>query len=482
MRTIFRIIAALLCVAATHSTYASWQYMGKFDNNVEIYFDKDIFWSANGLAWSKLKLEKDYGFLVNLITSKKGDLITYAINCENQTFATIESIEYNHKDKEIKRHATTVESAEFDTIKPGSPVHTVSKVVCEKFRASKMTPYLEVLKEAKWIPIIEAEKVSYSILSGSGEIIDEAVVAFILQAKYADKYFTKTGLTYSEIREHVYLDCKNRLQTYDVSEKYDTNGNIVEQELIKKDQISFKPIKEVPGVIKIANVACREILSANENKQRTTRDEGKEKLSTGTTWHIGSGLFLTAAHVVMGGEEIFIVLNGDSIEPAKVLGIDAANDLALLTVPLERAPKTGLPLATKNQKLGVRVYALGFPLLAELGAKLQATSGEISALSGEKSDIRFYQVTAPIQSGSSGGPLLNANGEVVGMVAAKMNLASQEVIQNVNFVVKSDYIIAFLKSLGVTPEAKTFATPIKPEDLIENAGRLVFVVVTRSDK
>jgi S1-C subfamily serine protease len=71
-------------------------------------------------------------------------------------------------------------------------------------------------------------------------------------------------------------------------------------------------------------------------------------------------------------------------------------------------------------------------------------------LSGIQGDIRYFQIDVPVQPGNSGGPLLNEDGLVVGVVTATLNYrtamkASGSLPQNVNYAVKSDYILTLLE-------------------------------------
>jgi uncharacterized protein len=82
------------------------------------------------------------------------------------------------------------------------------------------------------------------------------------------------------------------------------------------------------------------------------------------------------------------------------------------------------------------------------------TTGTISALAGIKNDRRTIQITAPVQPGNSGGPLLGENGSVAGVIVGKLNaLKMAELIgdipQNVNFAVSLGTLQSFLNANGV---------------------------------
>jgi S1-C subfamily serine protease len=80
------------------------------------------------------------------------------------------------------------------------------------------------------------------------------------------------------------------------------------------------------------------------------------------------------------------------------------------------------------------------------------TTGSISGLTGPQSTPLYYQISAPIQSGNSGGPLFDEQGNLVGIVAAKLDslvtlAATGDLPQNVNYAIKADYLRPLLKTV-----------------------------------
>lgn len=120
-----------------------------------------------------------------------------------------------------------------------------------------------------------------------------------------------------------------------------------------------------------------------------------------------------------------------------------------------------------------------------LGVKVQATTGEVSKLAGIRDDLRFYQISAAVQSGNSGGPLLNAQGEVVGVVSSKLNALNTlnehgDLPQNVNFAVKYPYVSAMIESAGVAI-SKPPKKMSKIEDAITSAKESVYLLIVQLD-
>ena len=176
----------------------------------------------------------------------------------------------------------------------------------------------------------------------------------------------------------------------------------------------------------------------------------KEKgYSTGTGFFVtNEGHILTNFHVVEDSQDITIVVNNKELA-GKLLVADQGNDVALLKVDTDSIPLYVVPKL--NTMKGEEVFTLGYPLIAIQGQEQKATFGRVNALSGIKGDIKFLQIDLPIQPGNSGSPLINKNGEVIGVVTATLNQlnilrASGSLPQNVNYAVKSDYLVPLLNN------------------------------------
>lgn len=164
---------------------------------------------------------------------------------------------------------------------------------------------------------------------------------------------------------------------------------------------------------------------------------------TGTAFAISATHLLTCEHVVRGATHIEIdSLQGKHV--AQCVAQDARNDMALLKVSNAQL-NSYLPLqAHRSGQLGEAVTALGYPLSSMVGNHLQVTQGCISSLRGFGEDCGFLQFTAPIQPGSSGSPLLDSHGAVLGMVTSSLTEA-----QNMNFAIKHYLLMAMLEAVGL---------------------------------
>jgi S1-C subfamily serine protease len=101
---------------------------------------------------------------------------------------------------------------------------------------------------------------------------------------------------------------------------------------------------------------------------------------------------------------------------AQVIGQDSSNDLALLTSDIQQL---NIPQLRLSPRLGEDIVVDGFPLSGMLASSGNVTAGNVTALAGLGNDSRLMQISAPGQPGSSGGPVLDRNGSVVGIIVSK---------------------------------------------------------------
>ena len=202
--------------------------------------------------------------------------------------------------------------------------------------------------------------------------------------------------------------------------------------------------------------------------QGTAPAAAARRTSTGTGFYITrQGHVLTNAHVVDKCRELAISRQGAAPIPASVVKSDGSNDLAVLIAapsPAVAAFRGGRPV-----RAGEAVVAYGFPLTGTLSSGGVVTNGSISALSGLRDDSRYLQISAPIQAGNSGGPLLDTNGSVVGVITASLGSRSRDVPQNVNFALKTDVARTFLDSAGVPIETSSGGRDLSVADIGEKA-------------
>lgn len=168
----------------------------------------------------------------------------------------------------------------------------------------------------------------------------------------------------------------------------------------------------------------------------------------------GSGFFLTTegviatnAHVVEDATNIEVTVSnevGIFAYKAKVLLVDTKNDVALLKIDDEKFKGlNSIPYGiTENSDVGSKVFTIGYPLNDVMGSNYKVTDGIISSKSGIADDVRYYQISVPLQPGNSGGPLFNKEGNLIGITSARLNgQAVGTQIENVNYAIKSSYLL-----------------------------------------
>ncbi len=138
--------------------------------------------------------------------------------------------------------------------------------------------------------------------------------------------------------------------------------------------------------------------------------------SFGTGFFVSSkGHFLTSHHVVDGALRIWVVDTQKNEREATILAADRLRDLALCRVELESA---GLPLDPGVMEFapGGEVFSIGFSDDESFEETPKTGFGRILGSEIRERDVRFYRTSAPIRIGNSGGPLISARGEVIGVV------------------------------------------------------------------
>jgi S1-C subfamily serine protease len=183
-------------------------------------------------------------------------------------------------------------------------------------------------------------------------------------------------------------------------------------------------------------------------------DKARRTVTSGSGIVIATdGHVVTNDHVVRSCAAVQVVGADGESRAAKVLAHDVANDLAILKTP-HHWPAAAALREARDVRPGDAVVVTGFPLPGLLGTGMSVTAGTVTALTGPRDDSRLLQLSATVQSGNSGGPLLDSRGNVIGVVSGTLNsallaIATGNVAQNVNFAIKSAVLRNFLDAKGV---------------------------------
>ena len=229
-------------------------------------------------------------------------------------------------------------------------------------------------------------------------------------------------------------------------------------------------------------------------KQRKRRGLG----GTGFFTDLDSGYVVTNAHVVDGGNKrISVKLANGRSYGAQVVGFDRNTDIAVLKIKDMEFDRSGLgqlPFADSDLlRLGDFVFTLGAPL----GLEMSISSGVVSGLNrgslwGEFGD--YIQVDASLNPGNSGGPLLSAQGEVIGINTA--SISAFTTLDNISFAIPSNIVRRVSEELIVsgtfkwgdvgiswqelTPELRSYMEIENYPELADGSGVLISSVKKKS--
>jgi S1-C subfamily serine protease len=193
-----------------------------------------------------------------------------------------------------------------------------------------------------------------------------------------------------------------------------------------------------------------------------------------------SGHILTNNHVIDGCSEINGNLGGQPPTTLRVVSSDETNDLAVLQGPADTF-KNFARIRDRSIHSGDSVVAIGYPFHGLLSSDFTVTTGIVSSLSGVLNDTRQLQISAAVQPGNSGGPLLDTNGLIVGIVSAKLDAlrvarATGNIPENINFAIKPGAIRDFLDNSVVAYETAAPGGEIKTSDIANNARAFTLLI------
>ena len=187
------------------------------------------------------------------------------------------------------------------------------------------------------------------------------------------------------------------------------------------------------------------------------------------------GHIVTNYHVIQGASEVFVNFSQDDQLKAKIVGVDPATDIALLKIDGHRRGLSPISLGNSDRvKVGDEVVAIGNPF----GLERSVTSGIVSALQREIVSPNNFpidqviQTDAAINRGNSGGPLLNAEGEVIG-VNTQIATAGSEGNVGIGFAVPVNTVRDVVMELMRTGRVEHPYLGISMQDVTDDIAGLI---------
>ena len=237
-------------------------------------------------------------------------------------------------------------------------------------------------------------------------------------------------------------------------------GNVgkIEGEAIKADLISSGTIPSDTYLSKGDRFVSQ--VWPNEASPSPSQPSSKDKteIVTGTGFVVApDGYVLTNFHVVGHCKSISLRRTGQLPVPAELVASDSKNDLALIKAKQTLVGTVAKFSGGPSPRAGSDIAVFGFPLSGILSESGNIVTGNITSLAGLGNDSGQFQISAPVQPGNSGGPVLDSQGGVVAVVVSKLDTikAAQwtgDISQNVNFAIKANVAMNFLDGVGVSSQ------------------------------
>lgn len=205
--------------------------------------------------------------------------------------------------------------------------------------------------------------------------------------------------------------------------------------------------------------------------------KGNQLLSTGTGFVYKTdekyAYIITNNHVVSDGDNINVTFQSEKTSEATVLGSDSYSDLAVLKISKENVTNVAILGKSSESKIGDNVFTVGAPLGSEysgtvtkgiISGKDRMVSVNVNSQNGSSDYImNVMQTDAAINPGNSGGPLLNMNGEVIGINSLKL---VQEEVEGIGFAIPIDDAMIYVEKLE---KGQTIKRPLLGVSLIDKS-------------
>ncbi|MGM9906283.1 S1C family serine protease [Lactobacillus sp.] len=187
--------------------------------------------------------------------------------------------------------------------------------------------------------------------------------------------------------------------------------------------------------------------SSSSKKSLTLYSEGSGVIYTTAN---GKGYIVTNNHVISGAAKVKVILASGKTISAKVVGKDSTSDLAVLSIDSKYVTQTASFGDSSSLQSGQTVIAIGSPEGSEYASTV--TQGIISSpsrtITYNSNQMTVIQTDAAINSGNSGGPLVNSDGQVIGINSMKLSSSSSgDSVEGMGFAIPSNEVVTIVNQL-----------------------------------
>ena len=250
------------------------------------------------------------------------------------------------------------------------------------------------------------------------------------------------GKEYVAAEHKMAIKCDQEEAARTESFYFDRNHRLVHTEKFMPTQWLFRSVRPNTGGGASVDLACiKAAAPRTQTPPQAPPVRSADVKSTGSGFFVNRAHVVTNHHVVEGCNAVAVKL-GESFAGGKVVAKDPALDVAVITVEPMAGTSALLLSRTKSEELGQEIVVMGYPLAGLLSQSVKVTSGVVSSLSGVGDDRRMMQISAAVQPGNSGGPVLDTQGGVLGVV--RTMLRKELGAENVNFAVRGAALRSFL--------------------------------------
>lgn len=210
--------------------------------------------------------------------------------------------------------------------------------------------------------------------------------------------------------------------------------------------------------------------------QQAPPKQPESKKSSGTGFYVSSdGYLVTNRHVIESCETLNAINESGKRIPLRVVRVLQLDDLALLKANIVPSSFAVFRETAKINQ-GETVVAYGYPLAGLLASGGNVSTGLVTALAGVRDDARQMQISAPVQPGNSGGPLVDSKGLVIGVIVSKLDAIAvaritSDIPQNINFAIKSSSVINLLDMSSVKYRSDKLQRDLSVETLASQMRR-----------